>query len=49
MMRKGIMAIGMAAILWYIGTTFAYSLLHPEKSHMQVFLHTPKHLVLDFK
>jgi len=33
---------------WYVITTLIYTFSHPEKTQTQVFLHIPKHLILNF-
>lgn len=35
-------------IIYYVVTTFCFHLLHPDFSSMQVFLHTPRTLILDW-
>lgn len=37
------------AMGWHFATTMIYAFSHPEKTSTQIFLHIPKHFVLDFK
>lgn len=48
-MKSLLQLLLVAVLAWYTLTTVIYAFSHPEKTGVQVFLHTPKTLLLDFE
>jgi len=49
MMRNFFTWLLIAIMLWVSLTSLVYNGLNPEKTQMEVFLHIPRHIILNFK